>query len=135
MTIRPSETDSEPSSADSRLITFRNAFISGALMLAPLWVTIWAFGKIVDIIGGTFRPFYEQYLPKSLQNIPFSWVLWDLLATVVVVLIVTALGYLSHYVFGKFFLSLGERAVQSIPGVGAVYNSVKQIIVTFGTQK
>jgi uncharacterized membrane protein len=120
--------DAPPS---SRFITFRNAFIAGALMLAPLCVTIWAFRLIVDLLGGSFRPFYEHYLPESLQRIPF---LLDVLATVVVVLLVTGLGFLSNYVFGKYFLSVGERAIQRIPGIGAVYNSVKQIVATFGTQ-
>ena len=115
----------------SRLITFRNAFLSGALMVAPLVVTIWAFRTIIDIVGGTFRPLYEHYLPQSLQRIPL---LWDSLATLVVVLLVTALGFLSSYVFGKYFLSVGERAIQRIPGIGVVYNSVKQIVSTFGTQ-
>ena len=115
----------------SRLITFRNAFLSGVLLLAPLIVTVWAFSKIIDLVGGTFRPLYEIYLPRSLQRVPF---LWDLVATIAVILLVTALGYLSHYVFGKFFLSIGERAIQRIPGVGAVYNSVKQIVATFGSQ-
>ena len=117
--------------ATSRLIAFRNAFLSGALMLAPLIVTIWAFGTIIEVVGGTFRPLYEHSLPESLQRIPF---LWDLVATVVVILLVTVLGYLSNYVFGKYFLSVGERAIQRIPGIGAVYNSVKQIVATFGTQ-
>ena len=121
--------DASPSS--SRLVTFRNAFLSGALMLAPLIVTIWAFGTIIDVVGGRFRPLYEYTLPESLQRIPF---LWDLVATVVVILLVTLLGYLSSYVFGKYFLSIGERAIQRIPGIGAVYNSVKQIVATFGTQ-
>jgi uncharacterized membrane protein len=115
----------------SRLITFRNAFLSGALLLAPLVVTIWAFRTIIDIVGGTFRPLYEHYLPQSLQRVPL---LWDSLATIVVVLLVTALGFLSSYVFGKYFLSIGERAIQRIPGIGVVYNSVKQIVATFGTQ-
>ena len=115
----------------SRLVTFRNAFLSGALLLAPLIVTVWAFGKIIDIVGGTFRPLYEDALPQSLQRIPF---LWDLLATIVVVLLVTGLGYLSNYVLGKYFLSIGERAIQRIPGIGTLYNSVKQIVATFGTQ-
>jgi len=101
------------------------------LLLAPLIVTVWAFSKIIDLVGGTFRPLYEIYLPRSLQRVPF---LWDLVATIAVILLVTALGYLSHYVFGKFFLSIGERAIQRIPGVGAVYNSVKQIVATFGSQ-
>jgi uncharacterized membrane protein len=115
----------------SRLVTFRNAFLSGALLLAPLWVTIWAFTAIVGFVGGTFRPLYEHTLPESLQRIPF---LWDLLATAAVVLLVTALGFLSNYVFGKYFVSIFERAIQRIPGIGAVYNSVKQIVTTFGTQ-
>ncbi|MBI5691587.1 MAG: DUF502 domain-containing protein [Verrucomicrobia bacterium] len=115
----------------SRLAVFRNAFLSGALLLAPLVVTIWAISAIVDAVGGTFRPIYHDHLPESLQRIPFFW---DLVATGAVVLLITALGYLSNYVFGKYFLSIGERAIQRIPGIGAVYHSVKQIVATFGTQ-
>lgn len=122
---------SELTPSSSRLVSVRNAFISGVLLLAPLIVTIWAFSAIIDAVGGTFRPLYEHYVPESLQRIRF---LWDLLATAVVVVLVTALGFLSHYVFGKYFLRIGERAIQRIPGIGAVYNSVKQIVSTFGTQ-
>lgn len=121
-----------PNAPTSPFITLRNAFFSGALLLAPLVVTIWAFTKIIDVVGGTFRPLYENYLPESLQRIPF---LWDLVATLAVLLLVTLLGYLSHYFFGKFFLSILERSLQRIPGVGAVYNSVKQIVGTFGSER
>lgn len=124
-------TDS-PRPTASRLITFRNAFISGALLLAPLIVTVWAFRTIIDLVGGTFRPIYRDYLPESLQRLPFFW---DLLATLAVILLVTALGYLSQYVFGKFFFSLAERTIQRIPGVGGLYSSVKQVVSTFGAQK
>src|SRR6185503_16095208 len=96
----------------SRLITFRNSFFSGALLLAPLGVTVWIFAKIVVFFGGTFRPLYEDYLPQSLQRIPFFW---DLLATGVLVLLITGIGYLSNYVFGKYFLGVGERAIRRIP--------------------
>ena len=122
---------SEHPSPKSRLITFRNAFIAGALMLAPLIITFWAFSAIVDMVGGRFRPLYEHYLPEALQRIPFFL---DLLATGAVVLLVTLLGYFSNYVLGKYFVGLSERAIQRIPIVGAVYNSVKQIMATFGTQ-
>jgi uncharacterized membrane protein len=122
---------SAASPSASRLITFRNAFLSGALLLAPLIVTIWAFKTIIDVVGGTFRPLYEHTLPESLQRIPL---LWDFLATLVVLLLVTGLGYLSSYVLGKYFLSVAERAIQRIPGIGTVYLSVKQIVATFGTQ-
>lgn len=121
---------SDVSPPKSKLVTFRNAFISGALLLAPLWVTIWAFTAIIGFVGGTFRPLYEHTIPESWLAVNF---IWDLVTTVVVVVLVTLLGLLSSYVFGKYFLSIGERAIQRIPGIGAVYNSVKQIVSTFGT--
>ncbi len=73
----------------STFVTFRNAFFSGVLLLAPLAVTVWAFSKIVDVVGGTFRPLYQDYLPQSLQRIPFFW---DLAATGAVILFVMAAG-------------------------------------------
>lgn len=121
----------ETPASQSHFVSLRNAFLSGALLLAPLWVTIWIFLKFIDLVGGTFRPVYQDYLPLSLQRLPFFW---DLLATVAVVLLVTAFGLLSNYVLGKYFFSIGERAIQRIPGVGAVYHSVKQIVATFGSQ-
>ena len=117
---------------NSRFIALRTSFFSGALLLAPLAITIWAFGQIISLLGGTFRPLYEQYIPGSLQRIPL---LWDLLATIVVIAFVTALGYLSRYVFGKIVLRVVERFVQNIPGAGAVYNSIKQIVTTFGSER
>jgi uncharacterized membrane protein len=122
---------SDVSPPPSKFITFRNAFISGALLLAPLIVTVWAFTQIIELLGGTVRPIYEDYLPETLRAIPFFW---DVLGTVVVILLVTAFGFLSTYVFGKYFFSVGERALLRVPGVGVVYNSVKQIVATFGSQ-
>ena len=122
----------DPRAPNSRIVALRNAFFAGVLLLAPLWATIWVFGKIIDLLGGTFRPLYERVLPASLHDIPL---LWDLVATLVVIACVTALGFLSHYVFGKLFVHLVERFVQNIPGVGAVYNSIKQIVATFGSER
>ena len=115
----------------SRFVSVRNAFITGVLLLAPLVVTLWALGGVIDFVGGRFRPLFESHLPGSLQHFAL---LWDVVATIVIFGLVTALGFLSHYVFGRFFLRILERFVQSIPGVGAIYNSVRQIVATFGTQ-
>ena len=115
----------------SHIVTIRTAFFSGVLLLAPLVVTIWAFTQIIALIGGTVRPLFFTYLPDRLRDLPF---LWDVVSTVIVVVLVTLLGYLSRYVFGKYFLEVSERFIQGIPGVSAVYNTVKQIVDTFGTQ-
>jgi uncharacterized membrane protein len=113
------------------LTSLRNAFLSGLLLLAPLAITVWVFGKIFDLVGGSFRPLFEPYLPKSLQSLAL---LWDAIATIVVLVIITALGYLSRYVFGQYFGGLAERFIQGIPGVSTVYNTVKQLVDTFSTQ-
>ncbi len=118
-------------SSPSRFATFRNAFFSGLLLLAPLMITVSAFIWIIGAVGGNVRPLFDQFLPDRLRNIPF---LWDAVATILVVALVTLLGFISHYVFGKFFLQVGEKFIQSIPGVSAVYNTVKQIVDTFSSQ-
>ena len=119
----------------SRFSNLRNAFFSGALLLAPLVVTIWVFSKIIDLIGGTFRPVFFSYLPERLSSRPWVGVLLDIIATCIVIVLVTLLGYVSRDVFGKFFVTVAERVLLSIPGVGTVYISVKQVVDTFSTQK
>lgn len=58
----------------SRWILCRNAFLSGVLLLAPLVVTVWAFRKVVDLVGGSFRPFYEDLIPRApASSGPFSY--------------------------------------------------------------
>jgi uncharacterized membrane protein len=115
----------------SRIVAFRNAFFSGLLLLAPLAVTIWAFTSIIDFVGGRFRPIFFAYVPDTWSE---HTLFWDVLATIIVVLLVTGFGYISRYVLGKYFFSVGERFMQSIPGVNAVYNTVKQIVDTFSTK-
>jgi uncharacterized membrane protein len=109
----------------------RNAFLSGLLLLAPLAVTWIVFSRLFEWVGGSFRPIFLPLLPESLAQFTIPW---DILATIIVLMMITALGYLSRYVFGQYFGGLAERFIQSIPGVNTVYNTVKQIVDTFSTQ-
>ena len=118
----------------SRFSSFRNAFFAGLLLLAPLAITLWAFIKLVDLFGDTFWYVFSFLLPASERNKPTLPLGWDLLATVIVVLLVALLGWISHYVFGRVLLRMGDRFIQRIPGINAVYNTVNQIIATFSPQ-
>lgn len=109
----------------------RNAFLSGLLLLAPLAVTWIVFSWLFQWVGGSFRPFFQPLLPKSLAQFT---IIWDILATIIVLGMITVLGYFSRYVFGQYFGALAERFIQNIPGVNTVYNTVKQIVDTFSTQ-
>ncbi len=116
------------------LHSVRNAFISGLLTLAPLAVTWYVFSLLVEGVGGGFRRYFFFFVPGSLLDNAVLVRVWNVLATVIVLVMITALGYLSRYFLGQFFGSLAERFIQSIPGVGTVYNTVKQVVDTFSTQ-
>lgn len=120
-----------PLRTSKHIVTVRTAFFSGLLLLAPLAVTIWGFLWIIGIVGGSFRPLFDLILPVRLQTMPF---VWDVAVTLVVFALITLFGFISHYLFGKFLLDLGERVIVGIPGVSTVYNSVKQVVATFGSQ-
>ncbi|HKB92039.1 MAG TPA: DUF502 domain-containing protein [Opitutaceae bacterium] len=116
------------------LYTLRNAFVTGLLLMAPMVVTIWAFSQLIGLVGGTFRPVFFFYIPDRLLNHAGYSILWNILGTVIAFVLITVLGYASHYFFGKYFVNTAERLIQGIPGVGAVYNTVKQVVDTFGSQ-
>jgi uncharacterized membrane protein len=113
------------------IVTVRTAFVSGLLLFAPLAVTIWGFIWIIDLVGGSFRPLFDLVFPARMQTIPF---VWDVAVTLVVFALITLFGFISHYLFGKYLLDLGERVILEIPGVSTVYSSVKQVVATFGSQ-
>jgi uncharacterized membrane protein len=124
----------EPITPASRYVSIRNAFFSGLILVAPICLTVWVFAKIIDFVGGTFKPLFLIFVPVRLQEGAGLDTVWSILATLIVIALVTLLGYVSRYVFGKFFFSIGDRFVQTIPGVNAVYNTVRQIVNTFSSQ-
>ncbi len=122
------------SSETTRFDRLRNAFISGLLMLAPLFVTLWVFSTLLETIGGSVREFVFPYIPEAVRNFPGFDLLWNLFATVLLIVLVTLIGYVSRYLLGRYFGGLAERFIHSIPGVSGLYKTVKQIVDTFGSQ-
>ena len=122
MAVRPNK---------KHIVTVRTAFVSGLLLLAPLAVTIWGVEWIVEFVGGRFRPLFDTVIPLHMQSIPF---VWNVAVTLVVFALITLVGFISHYLFGKYLLDLGERVIVGIPGVSTVYSSVKQVVATFGSK-
>src|SRR5258708_7815240 len=117
---------------DSRFKSLRNAFFSGLLLVAPLVATVWAVLIVISLAGGSIRPLFSPYLPAALGHLPN--IVWDVITTVVVLGLITLLGYVSHLFLGQFVGALGERLIQGIPGIGGFYHSVKQFIDTFGAK-
>jgi len=110
----------------------RRGFISGIIVFAPLGITVFVFSWIFQNTGGRLRPYFEGHLPEWLM--PGSFI-WDIVATLVLIALITVVGLVSQYFLGKWFISLVDRFMRDIPGVKTVYGAVKQIIDTFGSQK
>ncbi|MDP1581029.1 MAG: DUF502 domain-containing protein [Candidatus Didemnitutus sp.] len=119
---------------ETRFTSLRNAFLTGLLLLAPIAVTWLVFSWLVDRVGGGFKDIFFFYVPDTLRNHTSLGLLWNLLSTLLVVVLVTFLGYLSRLFLGKFFGGMAERFIASIPGISTVYSTVKQIVETFNTQ-
>lgn len=120
--------------AETRLTSLRNAFFTGLLLLAPIAVTWLVFSWLVEKVGGGFRDIFFFYVPETLRNHPSLGAVWDILSTLIVLVIVTALGYVSRLFLGRYFGGVAERFIMGIPGIGTVYNTVKQIVDTFSSQ-
>ncbi len=118
----------------SRFTKVRNAFISGSVLLAPFLVTGWVLFSLLEFIGGGVRDYLLFFLPESMRANSSLVVVWNILATLIVFLLVTVFGYVSRNMLGRYFAKMAERLVQTIPVVNGIYNTVKQIITTFGTQ-
>lgn len=117
---------------ETRVTSLRNAFLTGLVLVAPLAVTIWALRAVIGLIGGSITSLYARYLPESLQHLPA--IIWDVVNTVIALGLITLLGYFSRVFLGRFVGAVAERFIQSIPGIGGFYNSVKQFIETFGAK-
>ncbi len=117
---------------ETRSTSLRNAFLTGLLLIAPLWVTVWGLRLIISFVGGSITPHFAPYLPAALNQLPA--IFWDIITTVIALSLVTLLGYVSRLFLGQFIGAMGERFIQNIPGIGVFYNSVKQFIETFGAK-
>ena len=116
------------------LSSIRRAFLSGVILLAPLGITFFVFNWLVLKIGGSFKAKVFFFLPREILTDPKLELFWNVTATIMVVFLVTLLGFLSRYFVAKYLWSIGERLLHTLPVVNTVYNSVKQIIETFSTQ-
>ena len=113
---------------------FRNAFLTGLIIFLPLGTTIF----VLNFLLGMFQePATRLARELGLEAERFFFGLETLLAILglaIGVLALTALGFLSNYVLGKFFISTAEKFLGKVPFLNTVYRSAKQIVQTFGRE-
>lgn len=120
--------------AKTRIAKLRTAFFTGLMLLSPLAVTLIVFVWLVSQVGGSFRDFFFFWVPEAWLRDPKLSLLWDILSSGIVVVFITLLGFVSRWFLGRYFGGMAERVIQGIPGVGSLYNAVKQIVNTFSAE-
>lgn len=117
------------------LTSLRKAFVAGLVLLTPIAVTIYVFNILISNVGGQFRDYFFFYIPEPLLQRRGLVALWNIAATIKVMILVTVLGFFSRYLIARYFVNLGEKIITSFPFVKTVYGSVKQIVDTFSLQE
>ena len=112
---------------------FRNAFLTGLIIFLPLGTTIF----VLNFLLGMFQEpatRLARELGLEAERFFFGESLLAILGLAIGVLALTALGFLSNYVLGKFFISTAEKFLGKVPFLNTVYRSAKQIVQTFGRE-
>jgi uncharacterized membrane protein len=104
----------------------RNYFLTGLILVGPLFVTAyltwsfitWVDGWVKPLIPPELRP--ETYLPV---NVPGT-------GLIVAFVALTLLGFLTANLVGRTLVEFGERVLHRMPIVRPIYRTMKQIFET-----
>jgi len=114
----------------SRFAGLRASFLTGIVVIAPIFLTAWLIWSLMGWIDGWVLPFVpqnlmpEQYIGINLRGVG-----------VIIFLIFTVfVGWLAKGLMGRSLINFGERLVDRMPVVRSVYNGLKQIAETVFSQ-
>lgn len=103
----------------------KSSFIAGLLLIAPLVVTVyiirllvgWSLQFIDPVVAGTRLANYTANDAIAAQ----------IVAILLIVLLITALGYLAQLSVGRHLFGRAGRVMNFIPLVNVIYSSVRQV--------
>ncbi|MGR3756200.1 MAG: DUF502 domain-containing protein [Tranquillimonas sp.] len=126
----PLQEDPDPRRRRTLFGGLRASFLTGLVVVAPIFLTIWLIWTVIGWIDGWVLPFVparfrpEQYIGINLRGVG-----------VIIFLIFTVMvGWLAKGLIGRSLLRWAESLVDSVPIVRSVYNGLKQIAETVFAQ-
>ena len=105
-----------------RFRRLRANFLTGLVVAAPIGITIWLAVQVVSFVDQSVAGFIPaRYIASYNQyGLPGSGV-------VIVIVLLTMIGFLTRNYLGRAFLAYGERLVDRMPVVRSIYGALKQI--------
>lgn len=114
----------------SLLQRIRINFLTGLVVVAPIFLTIYLVWLFVGFVDDRVLPFVpEFYNPRTYigRDIPGIGLVFFLIIT-------TIIGWLTKGIFGRQLVRMGESFVERMPVVRSIYNALKQIVETIFSQ-
>ncbi len=112
-------------------VRFRNYFLAGVIVTAPIAITFWLAFKVLGIIDNKITPLIpqkwnpESYLPFGVPG----------LGLIVVILFLIFIGFLTAGYVGRLWIKVSERIVARLPVIRSIYSWTKQVFETVLSQQ
>ncbi|CUJ87966.1 hypothetical protein RUE5091_00623 [Ruegeria denitrificans] len=122
--------DEEPHRRPGLLSRLRASFLTGIVVIAPVWLTIWLIWSVVGWIDSAVLPLIpQQFQPQQYVGINPRGV------GVIIFLAFTVLvGWIAKGILGRSLISFAESVVERMPVIRSVYSGIKQISETVFAQ-
>lgn len=97
-------------------------FITGLLVLVPLFITAWVLSSIIGMMDQSLFLLPEEWRPKAIFGRDIRG-----LGAILTLLIIFVTGLIATNFFGKKLILLWEYMLARVPVVKSIYASVKQV--------
>jgi uncharacterized membrane protein len=115
----------------------RAHFFRGLFVVIPVAVTIWILNYAISLtdnwLGPLVRLVAEQFLPAAITSQGWFVAATAIFSFVLLVACLIVLGVVASYRMGKEGLRLIDHLFIHIPGVNAIYRSVRKLVDAFGS--
>ena len=98
-------------------------FITGLLVIVPLWLTWVVLAAIVRRIDGVLAILPEAYRPEAFLGFPIPG-----LGVILTLIVIQVVGFLGSNLIGKSLVGNFERLLGRIPFVRGLYGSTQQVL-------
>ncbi|MBQ3835140.1 MAG: DUF502 domain-containing protein [Elusimicrobia bacterium] len=113
---------------------FRQLFISGLLVILPLWLTVWVIAIIFKWISAFSMPILSPILNIFTSDSAWILVLAKIVSFFLTLIIICFVGYFTNKVLGRTIFRYFENVFIKLPFAGSIYLSLKKLFSFFSSK-
>ena len=111
-------------------------FLTGMFLVLPIGLTFYVVTLLIGLVASPVQSLIQTLLPlffdekvklPDFQSGP-AHIALVLISALIMAVILIILGWLSKRIFGKIFNSWVNNIVERMPGLGALYNTIRQMV-------